>query len=73
VSPARRRSAVAHVQRDVNVSERRACRALDQPRSTQRYRPREKADDAALLQAVEALVCQFPCYGYRMIHVVIGV
>lgn len=68
MSPVRRRSAVAHVQRDVGVSERRACRALGQPRSTQRYRRRPKADEAVLLQAIEALVCQHPCYGYRMIH-----
>lgn len=68
MSPARRRDAVTHVQRDVGVSQRRACRALGQPRGTQRYRRRPKADEAALLQAIEALVCQHPCYGYRMIH-----
>jgi len=68
VSPARRRSVVTHVQGDVGVSERRACRALDQPRSTQRYHPRKKVDEGALLQAIEELVCQHPCYGYRMIH-----
>jgi putative transposase len=68
VSPARRRSTIVHVQRDVGVSERRACRALGQARGTQRYQRRKKADEAALLQAIEALVCQHPCYGYRMIH-----
>lgn len=68
MSPARRRSAVAHVQRDVGVSERRACRALGQPRSTQRYQHRPKADEAALLKAIEELVCRHPCYGYRLIH-----
>jgi len=50
------------------VSERRACRALGQPRSTQRYQPRIKADEGALLRAIETLVCQHPRYGYRMIH-----
>jgi len=68
VSPTRRRSTVEHVQRDVGVSERRACRALGQPRSTQRYEPRVKDDESALLQAIEALVCQHPYYGYRLIH-----
>ena len=68
MSSARRRDAVVHVQRDVGVSQRRACRALGQPRGTQRYRRHPKADEAALLQAIEALVCQHPCYGYRMIH-----
>jgi len=57
-----------HVQRDVGVSERKACRALDQPRSTQRYQRRTKSDEAMLLQAIEALVCRHPRYGYRMIH-----
>ena len=68
MSPTRRREAVVHVQRDVGISERRACRALDQPRSTQRYRHRPKADEGPLLAAIESLVCQHPCYGYRMIH-----
>ncbi|MCC6681674.1 MAG: IS3 family transposase [Phycisphaeraceae bacterium] len=58
----------AHVQRDAGVSERKACRALDQARSTQRYRRKVKADEGALLRAIEALVCQHPAYGYRMIH-----
>ena len=68
MSPARRRSAVTHVQQDVGVSERRACRALGQPRSTQRYEPQTKADEVALLKAMETLVCKHPSYGYRMIH-----
>ena len=68
MSPTRRRSAAAHVQRDVGVSERRACRALDQPRSTQRYRPRTKADEGPVLRAMEQLVCRHPSYGYRTIH-----
>ena len=41
---------------------------LGQPRSTQRYRRRVKADEGALLGAIEALVRQHPRYGYRMIH-----
>ena len=42
--------------------------ALDQPRGTQRYARRPKTDEAALLQAIESLVCRHPSYGYRMIH-----
>jgi len=57
-----------HVQRDVSVSQRKACRALGQPRSTQRYPRKVKADEGPLLKAMEALVCQHPAYGYRMIH-----
>jgi len=65
----RRREAVAHVRRSLpGVSQRRACRALGQPRSTQRYRPRKKADEGPLLRAIEELVCRHPRYGYRMVH-----
>jgi hypothetical protein len=39
VSPARRRDAVAYLVRRRRLAERRACRLLDQHRSTQRYRP----------------------------------
>jgi len=57
------------VQRSLpGVGERRACRALGQPRSTQRYPRKIKPDEGALLRAIEALVCQHPAYGYRMIH-----
>lgn len=52
----------------MGVSERRVCRALDQSRSTQRYQHRPKAGKAALLKAIENLVCQHPRYGYRLIH-----
>jgi transposase InsO family protein len=41
---------------------------LGQPRSTQRYSRKVKADQGALLRAIEALVQQHPRYGYRMIH-----
>ena len=37
VGPARKREAVEHVRRSLAVSERRACQATGQPRSTQRY------------------------------------
>ncbi len=52
----------------MNTPERRTCRALDQPRSTQRYARKRKADEGALLEAIEALACQHPRYGYRMAH-----
>ncbi len=52
----------------MNTSERRTCRALGQPRSTQRYARKRKADEGALLEAIEALACRHPRYGYRMVH-----
>jgi len=50
------------------ISERRACRVLNQPRSTQRYKRRIKEDEGDLLKATEALVCKHPRYGYRKVH-----
>lgn len=34
----------------LNVSERRVCRALSQPRSTQRYRPKIRAREERLVE-----------------------
>ncbi len=51
----------------LEVSQRRACRALDQPRSTQRYRPQVADDEAVLVAAMHALVRRHPRYGYRRI------
>jgi transposase InsO family protein len=58
---------VQAVERKLDVSQRRACRALDQPRSTQRYRPRVPDDERWLLAEMQALVRQHPRYGYRMV------
>jgi len=46
---------VEHVQKVVRVSERRACRVLDQPRSTQRYESTKPEGDAALAAAMDEL------------------
>ena len=45
---ARRRKAVVHVQKTFRLSERRACQAIDQPRSTQRYSGKRAGNDGAL-------------------------
>ena len=49
------------------MSQRRACRASGQPRSTQRYRPWVPDDEPALVAAMERLACRYPRYGYRRI------
>ena len=48
LSPSRRRQCVDHIQRELQVSERRACAALGQHRSTQRKAPRGRTDEARL-------------------------
>jgi putative transposase len=49
------------------VSERRACRVLDQPRRTQRYPARRPDDEGKLLSRMHELVRRHPRRGYRMI------
>ena len=56
-----------HLQKNFRVSERRACRVVDQPRSSQRYLSTKADKDAALAQMIVALSAQNPRYGYRRV------
>ena len=67
MSPTRRRQAVAHVCQRLEVSQRRACQVLSQPRGTQRYQPRRVDEDKALVGALRRLGRLHPRYGYRRI------
>ena len=67
ISPARRRQLVDHVQEQMDVSERRACRVLKQPRSTQRYQTRQADDEEQLTVRIIALASDYGRYGYRRI------
>lgn len=58
---------VRRVQRHLGVSERRACRVLGQPRSTQQYQPRRHERDKALAKRLHELAQQHTRYGYRRI------
>ena len=58
---------MAHVQVACEVSERRACRTLGQPLSTQRYEAKVKDDEPSLLNRIFELIGMFPRYGYRRI------
>ena len=51
----------------MDVSERRACRALGQHRSTQRKAARGRDDEAALTADLVALAEQYGRYGYRKV------
>ncbi len=53
------------------VSERRTCRTVGQPRSTQRYAARRPADEQRLVEGMLALVRQHPRYGYRRIWAIL--
>jgi len=67
VSPARRRRAAEEIQEELEVSERRVCRVLAQPRSTQRRERVIRKEEEALRQAVVGLACEYGRYGYRRV------
>jgi transposase InsO family protein len=58
---------VEHVQQQLGVSERRACRVLKQPRSTQRYQELVSDQEALLTARIVALASQYGRYGYRRV------
>lgn len=67
MSPDRRREAVDHLETAFDVSERRACRVMRQPRSTQRYRCARPSQDAPLAKEIRALAASEPRAGYRTV------
>ncbi|HEU0149969.1 MAG TPA: IS3 family transposase [Bradyrhizobium sp.] len=67
LSPARRRACIEHVRRELGVSERRACAALGQHRSTQRKVPSGRDDEERLSADIVELARQYGRYGYRKI------
>ncbi len=56
-----------HVREVFGVSERRACKVLSQPRSSQRYEPVESDYEKALTEQIVELAAQYGRYGYRRI------
>ena len=62
-----RRQAVRALCETFGVSQRRACRVLGQPRSTQRQAPKPKEKEGRLVARMLELVRQHPRYGYRRI------
>ncbi len=51
----------------LEVSERRVCRVLAQPRSTQRYEPVVADDEVLLRESIVELASEYGRYGYRRI------
>jgi putative transposase len=58
---------VKHVCHKLSVSERRACRVLGQPRSTQQLKPYVPEDELPLVSRIIELAEKYGRYGYRMI------
>lgn len=55
------------MQKTFGVSERRACRVLGQPRSSQRYVGEKAGKDAAMIERMATLSVENPRYGYRRV------
>ena len=55
-----------HVREQLDQPERRVCRVLDQPRSTQRYVAVPRDGDEHLVRRLHELVREHPRRGYRM-------
>ena len=58
---------IEHVRRELQISERRACAALGQHRSTQRKTPQGRDDEQRLTADIVELARQYGRYGYRKI------
>lgn len=65
MSPTRRREAVVRVQERLSLSERRACRAIGQHRSTQRHTPHRRDADEPLRTRLREISKEDPRFGYR--------
>ena len=67
MSPSRKRKAVCELRDQFKASERRACRVLSQPRSSQRRKSKPRDDEALLARRMRELVRERPRFGYRRI------
>jgi putative transposase len=58
---------VEHVREKLHISERRVCRVIDQPRSTQRHTSVVRDDEGRLRADIVQLALKYGRYGYRRI------
>jgi len=67
IAPDSKRQAVRQAVEALDVSERKACQVIGQPRSTQRYDKQIPADEDLLRQRIIELASEYGRYGYRRI------
>ena len=60
------------IQEQLQVSERRACQVLEQPRSTQRHVLNVNEATERLTERITELACEYGRYGYRRITVLLN-
>jgi putative transposase len=65
VGPARKRAAVAHLVEAKDASQRRACKVVNQPRSTNRYQPKNSSEEERLKRRLKEISDAEPLWGYR--------
>lgn len=70
MTPAARRSAVAHARAAHGISERRACAILGAERTSVRYRERQP-DDAEIRARLRALAAERQRFGYRRLGILL--
>jgi putative transposase len=58
---------VVAVRKKLKASERSVCRAVSQPRSTQRYKAQQRNGEKKLCDRMRELALRHPRYGYRFI------
>jgi len=58
---------VKQLQSEFEISVRRACCVVDQPRSSYRYAPSPRSDEGPLFKQMLQLAKQRPRFGYRRI------
>jgi len=67
IAPDSKRQAVQRVVEELDVSERRACWVIGQPRATQRYNKRYAEEEELLTQRIIELASKYGRYGYRRV------
>ncbi len=67
----KKRRAVEEIQEQLQLSERRTCLVLEQPRSTQRRQMKVNAATERLRDRMVDLACQYGRYGYRRITILL--
>lgn len=67
IAPDSKRQAVRQVVKALDVSERRTCQVIGQPRSTQRYDKQIPEDEELLRQRIIELSSAYGRYGYRRV------
>lgn len=71
MSPLAKRSAVKHLVVERSYSERSACQLVGISRSSARYHPKERTEEAVFKLKVRELANKHPNYGYRRITAVL--